>query len=153
MSGIVIFDTKFGNTEKVARSLTAGLSRSGVSVKCVGTKEVRPDSLKQYDLIVMGAPTQTFTASEPMKEFIDKLEGVVGLAGKKCYAFDTKLPSRFSGSAAKYIESRLEHMGLRPIGTRASAIGRGSVFALDSGEEARFEQIGFELGANLLRKD
>lgn len=148
-SGIVVFDTKFGNTEKIAKSIAAGLKRAGVQVECFGSSSVRLEKLKEYDLIVVGAPTQAFTASKPMKEFIDRLEKVHGLAGKRFYAFDTKLPSRFSGSAAKYIESRLERMGLRPVGLRSSAIGRGSVFALDEGEEERFEQIGLELGTNL----
>ncbi len=150
-SGIVVFDTQFGNTAKIAKSIAAGLNWAGVVVECVGASEVRPEALKEYDLIVIGAPTQKFTASKPMKDFIDRLESVGGLAGKSFYAFDTKLPSRFSGSAAKYIESKLEHMGLRPAGTRSSAIGRGSVFTLDDGEEKRFEQIGLELGTYLTK--
>ena len=150
-SGIVVFDTKFGNTEKVAKSIAAGLERAGVAVECAGVTEVGPETLRDHDLIVVGAPTQAFTASKPMKEFIDRLESVGGLAGKKFYAFDTKLPSRFSGSAARYIESRLERMGLRSAGPRSSAIGRGSVFRLDDGEEKRFELIGFELGTNLTK--
>ncbi len=147
-SGIVVFDTKFGNTEKIAKSIAAGLERAGVAVKCVSVSEAHPETLKDYDLIVVGAPTQTFTASKPMKEFIDRLENSGGLAGKRYYAFDTKLPSRFSGSASEYIESKLERMALRAAGPRSSAIGRGSVFRLDDGEEKRFERIGFELGTN-----
>jgi menaquinone-dependent protoporphyrinogen IX oxidase len=150
-SGIVVFDTKFGNTEKIAKSIAAGLKRSGVAVECAGVSEVDPEMLKDHGLIVVGAPTQAFTASKPMKEFIDRLESVDGLAGKKFYAFDTKLPSRFSGSAARYIESKLERMGLQSAGPRSSAIGRGSVFKLDEGEEKRFELIGFELGTNLTK--
>ncbi|MGD0476821.1 MAG: flavodoxin domain-containing protein [Nitrososphaerales archaeon] len=150
-SGIVVFDTKFGNTEKIAKSIAAGLERAGVAVEYIGTSEAHSEALKDYDLIVVGAPTQAFTASKPMKEFIDRLESVGGLTGKSFYAFDTKLPSRFSGSAAKYIESKLEHMGLRPAGQRSSAVGRGSVFKLDDGEEKRFELIGFELGTNLTK--
>ena len=118
-------------------------------MKCVSVSEAHPEALKDYDLIVVGAPTQTFTASKPMKEFIDRLENVGGLAGKSFYAFDTRLPSRFSGSAAKYVESKLQRMGLRPAGLRSSAIERGSVFRLDDGEEKRFERIGLELGTNL----
>lgn len=150
-SGIVVFDTKFGNTEKIAKSIAAGLERAGVAVECVGVSEAHPEALKDYDLIVVGAPTQAFTVSKPMKEFIDRLENVGDLAGKDFYAFDTKLPSRFSGSAAKYIESKLERMGLRPAGPRSSAIRRGSVFKLDDGEEKRFGLIGFELGTNLTK--
>lgn len=147
--GIVVFDTKFGNTEKIAKSIAAGLERAGVAVKCTSVSEAHPGSLKDYDLIAVGAPTQTFTASKPMKEFICLVENAGGLAGKSFYAFDTRLPSKFSGSAAKYIESKLEKLGLRPAAPRSSAIGRGSVFRLDDGEEMRFERIGFEVGTNL----
>lgn len=148
---IVVFDTNFGNTEKIGRSISTGLQRAGVKVDLVSTREARPESLQSYDLIVVGAPTQKFTASEPMKEFIDRLEEgeTRFLAGKNFFAFDTRLPSRFSGSAAKYIESRLEKMGLRAVAQRTSAIGRGSTFKLDDGEETRFEGIGLELGMGL----
>jgi len=150
-AGIVVYDTKFGNTQKIAESIATGLEQSGVAVKCVGASEANPEALRDFDLIVLGAPTQAFTASKPMKEFIDRLKNVEGLTGKSFYAFDTKLPSSFSGSAAKYIESRLVRLGLRPAGPRSSAIGRGSVFRLDEGEEKRFERIGLELGTELNR--
>lgn len=146
---IVIFDTNFGNTERIGKCISIGLRRAGVTVECSNTRETRPEVLKTYDLIIMGAPTQKFTASKPMKEFIDRLDEKSGLAGKAFFAFDTKLPSRFSGSAAKYIESRLEQIGLREAAQRSSAIGRGSTFKLDEGEEKRFEEIGLELGRSL----
>lgn len=148
---VVVFYTQFGNTEKIARSLASGLGRAGVKTTCLSTTAVRLDSLKDFDLIALGAPTQAFSAARPMKEFVERLGGVEGLAGKYFYAFDTKLPSRFSGSAAKYIESQLERMGLRAAAPRSSAIGRGGEFKLDEGEEERFEGVGFELG-NLLKK-
>jgi flavodoxin len=148
-TAIVVFHTQFGNTEKIARALASGLAQAGVKASCVSTAEAQPESLKNFDLIAMGAPTQAFTAAKPMKEFIQKLEGVNGLAGRYFYAFDTKLPSRFSGSAAKYIESRLDGMKLTEAAPRSSAIGRGSEFKLDEGEEKRFEQIGLELGENM----
>ncbi len=147
---IVVFDTNFGNTEKIGKSISTGLQRAGVQVDCVDTQRAQPESLKTYDLIVIGAPTQKFTASKPMKEFIDSLEKGKGLAGKNFFAFDTKLPSRFSGSAAKYIESRLGQLGLRAVAQRSSAIGRGSTFKLDDGEEKRFEEIGLELGKGMI---
>ena len=147
---IVVFDTNFGNTKKIGKSISTGLQRAGLVVDCVDTHETRPELLKTYDLIVMGAPTQKFTASKAMRDFINSLEKGGGLAGKCFFAFDTKLPSRFSGSAAKYIESRLEQMGLRAVAPRSSAIGRGSTFKLDDGEEARFEGIGLEVGRGML---
>ena len=149
--GMVIFDTEFGNTERIANSLASGLKRAGMSMECVGTGQVDVRSLAKLDLLVLGAPTQTFTASKRMRDFLDKLQSAKALSGKRFYAFDTKLPSKFSGSAARYIESKLEGMGMKSAGPSASAIGRGSVFKLDDGEEQKFEEIGFELGSRLLK--
>jgi flavodoxin len=146
---VVLYDTMFGNTEKIGASIARGLESAGVETRCVPVARARPEELADYDLIVVGAPTQKFTASKPMKDFIGRLGTTTGLAGKKFYAFDTKLPSRFSGSAAKYIEAKLLQLGMDPAAERSSAIGRGSDFRLDEGEEDRFVRVGEMLGTTL----
>jgi flavodoxin len=155
MSACVIFDTRYGNTEKIARSFETGLGESGIQTVCVNARDVAVDSLMQYDLICVGAPTEAFTASKPMKEFLAKLKSI-DLSGKCGFAFDTRLDSRFFGSAAKVIEKELSNKGLQIIAPRESAIvfslkERGSTTAarLKEGEEKRFEQIGTRVGTAL----
>ena len=58
----VVFDTRYGNTEKIAKSIETGLKEAGVQTLCVNAKDVAVDSLKQYDLICVGAPTEAFSA-------------------------------------------------------------------------------------------
>jgi hypothetical protein len=91
-----------------------------------------------------------------MKEFLGKLEAV-DLAGKYGFAFDTKLDSRLSGSAAKHIEKELASRGLAILAPRESAIvfstkekgdAAGGV-RLREGEEERFAKIGAQLGRAL----
>lgn len=65
--GIVVFDSKSGNTEKVARSLASGLKMAGVRATCVNAKDVQVGSLIEYDFVAVGAPTQAFTASKQSK--------------------------------------------------------------------------------------
>jgi flavodoxin len=155
MRACVIFDTRYGNTEKIAKSFETGLKEAGVQTVCVNAKDVAVDSLKQYDLICVGAPTEAFTVYKPMKEFLAKLKSI-DLSGKRGFAFDTKLDSRFSGSAAKFIEKELSNKGLQVIAPRESAIvfslkERGSTTAarLKEGEEKRFKQVGLQVGAAL----
>ncbi len=152
MKAHVIFDTRYGNTEKIAKSFEAGLQQAGLQTICVNAKEVAVDTLKQHDLICVGAPTEAFTASKPMKEFIGKLK-TIDLSGKYGFGFDTKLDSRLSGSAAKFIEKELISLGLRIIAPRESAIvfslkERGAITGarLKEGEEQRFERIGLQVG-------
>jgi len=51
MRASVVFDTRYGNTEKIARSLETGLKEAGIQTVCVNAKDVAIDSLKQDDLI------------------------------------------------------------------------------------------------------
>jgi len=151
MRACVIFDTRYGNTEKIVKSFETGLGQA----VCVNAGDVAIDSLKQYDLICIGAPTEAFTASKPMKGFLRKLKSI-DLSGRYGFAFDTKLDSRFSGSAAKPIEKELNNLHIELIAPRESAIvftlkERGAITGarLKEGEEKRFEQIGLRLGSTL----
>ncbi|HUI00047.1 MAG TPA: flavodoxin domain-containing protein [Nitrososphaerales archaeon] len=146
---VVLYDTVFGNTEKVASALARGLRRY-CEVDFQAITEADPARLSGYDLIAVGAPTQGFTAHRPMKDFLSRLESK-GLEGRLGFAFDTKIDSRLSGSAAKFIEERLGKLGLKMARPRASAIVSGGTKdnVLREGEEARFEQIGAEMGAAL----
>jgi flavorubredoxin len=145
-----MFDTRYGNTEKIAKSLERGLNQTGIETVCVNTRDVTVDLLKQYDMIGVGAPTQFMTASRPMKKFLGKLKSM-NLFGKYGFAFDTKFDSHMSGSAAKFIEEKLKNLGLEIIAPRESAIVFGmnekeGGAILKEGEETRFEQIGLRIG-------
>jgi hypothetical protein len=94
----VIYDSKFGNTEKIARALSEGMKREGLVVDCLKTDAADPGKLVEYDVLAIGAPTQAFRMSGPMREFLGKLENV-DLRGKKGFAFDTRLKSRFGRSS------------------------------------------------------
>jgi len=155
MRAYVIFDTRYGNTEKIAKSFQSGLKIGGVESVCVNVKNVPVESLKQYDLICVGGPTEAFTASKAIKEFLVKLKGIE-LSGKYAFAFDTKLDSRFSGSAAKFIEKELSNLNIRIVAPHDSGVvfslkERGAITGarLKEGDEKRFEQVGLQVGAAL----
>lgn len=156
MKAVVIYDTRYGNTEKVAMSLGTGLQTSGIDTVCLDAKDMTLDILNQYDLICIGAPTEWLTASKPMKEFIGRLYGR-SLTGKFGFAFDTRLDRPLSGNAAKFIEKELKNLGLQVVASRESAtvfLERGSTAGawLKEGEEKRFEQIGARVGTAMAAK-
>jgi flavorubredoxin len=150
--GVVIYDSKYGNTEKIAKSLAAGLRIAGMDITCINTNDVQDESLKDYDFIAIGAPTQMFTASKPMKDFLLRLGGVQGLRGKYAFAFDTKFASRLSGSASKYIERTLKELGMDIVRPRQSAIVDKTEGPLEGGAVEAFERIGFDMGTLLTRE-
>ena len=166
MKAIVVYHTRFGNTERIAKSLEMGLKEaSGIEdVVCTNVRDIvasavdNDNFLKEYDIICIGAPTEGFSAPKPIKEFLGKLKRI-NLAGKYGFAFDTKVDSKLSGSAAKLIEKELKSQGLRIVAPRESAIvfalkemGTITGAKLKEGEDERFKHIGLQLGTELLAK-
>ena len=143
---IVIYDTKFGNTEKIAKSLASGMNEQGIEVDCVKVEDVQVDKLTEYDLLAISGPTHGFGMSKPIKAFIVKLEHV-DPRDKKFFAFDTKNRGRIWGSAAKGIEKRLKGIGMNIVKPCASAIVMGLKGPLQDGVEGKFKQIGSELAS------
>jgi flavorubredoxin len=150
--GMVIFESRFGNTEKIAKCLAGGLVRAGVETVCINASDVKMESLSDINMIAVGGPTQMFTASKPMKDFLLKLEEVRGLKGKFGFAFDTRFGNRLAGSAAKFIEKKLETIGMNIIKPRQSAIVEKTEGPLEEGEMEAFERIGYEIG-NTMSKE
>jgi flavodoxin len=142
---IVIYDTKFGNTEKISKSLALGMNEQGMEVDSVNVDDVKFDKLSEYDLLAIGGPTHGFGMSKPIKEFFQKLKHVE-LQDKKVFAFDTKNRGRW-GSAAKGIEKRLKRIGMNIVMPCASATVQGLKGPLHDGMESKFKQIGVDLAS------
>ena len=104
MKAIVIYDTKFGNTEQVAKGIAKVLMAEVIKVS-----EVNPAQLKAYDIFAFGSPTHAWNMSSGMKAVFKKLKEE-SFKGKKAAAFDTKYNSRFAGSAAKKIQGKLKKL-------------------------------------------
>jgi flavodoxin len=172
LKACVIFDTVYGNTEKIAKALEAGLKEAGLETVCVDVKDASADALAQYDLLCVGGPTQYQTASKAMQEFVGSL-AKSDLAGKAGFAFDTRRDSFWAGSAAKYIEGGLRRGGVEIVSQRMSAIivrlrpekrkqdfetkeawkeWRHTGEGLREGEEQRFMQLGVRIGRTMLNR-
>jgi flavodoxin len=156
MKACVVFDTRYGNTLKIAKSLESGLKGAGIDAFCLNAKDVTSESIRESDLMCVGAPTEWHTAYRPIREFLRGLHRQ-DVAGKFGFAFDTKLERPLAGSAAKPIEEELRSLGFRIIAPRESATvflegGNVGGAKLKEGEEKRFEGIGLRIGGVLLRR-
>ena len=144
MKAIVVFDSKFGNTEKVARALALGLQDGGVETECSRIDQASPERLRAFDLVAIGGPTQNRKVSAPLEGWMQGLSRS-DLAGKRGFAFDTKIKSRFAGSAAKGIQARMESLGMGVVLPAASAIVLGTKGPLEQGSEGNFRRIGADI--------
>lgn len=148
IEALVIFDTKFGNTRKMAVDLARGMKKNGANVDCLEVREVDVNKLNKYDFLAVGGPTHMLSISGKMKEFLEKLK-TVDIEGKKGFCFDTRVKSRFNtfdlNGAAKRIEKKLKKMKVEMIKPHKSAIVEGREGPLEEGTEEKFEKIGAEL--------
>ncbi|MFB0567809.1 MAG: flavodoxin family protein [Candidatus Bathyarchaeia archaeon] len=148
IKAIVVYDSRFGNTEKIARALARGMEKQGVKVDCVKVDEVDVQKLVEYDFLAIGGPTHMLGMSEPMKEFLEELK-TVDISGKKGFCFDTRVQSRLNrfdlNSAAKRIEKKMKKMKVKMIKSRKSAIVEGREGPLEKGAQETFEKLGEEI--------
>jgi flavodoxin len=147
---IVVYYSKFGNTEKIARALAEGMKNGGFSVDCLSIDQVDPAKLVDYDVLALGAPTHAFRISVPMKDFLKKLE-YVNLKDKKGFTFDTGIGTAPAGSAAAGIEKKLKQLHVTIIRPNASAKIKmvDGKTVLEEGAEKEFELIGAEIAAKI----
>jgi flavodoxin len=112
MNVLIVYDSQFGNTERIARAIAARLgSAQLLRVEAAGARD-----LTTCDLLIAAGPTQRQKASPAMQAWIERLPRGV-LKNVPAAAFDTRYRmSRFlTGSAAERIASRLKRAGARLV--------------------------------------
>jgi flavodoxin len=116
MHTLVIYDSKFGNTEKIAEAIVRGVG-SVSEVRLTSTSEAtRGKTLdSQLDLLLVGGPTQNHRPSAGLRAFVDALP--VALRGIPAACFDTRYrgPVLLMGSAASAAAKGLVKKGAEVI--------------------------------------
>jgi flavodoxin I len=97
MKTLIVYDSMYGNTEKIARVIGEAI-HGDVSVIRAG--EANPLELESVDLLVVGSPTQGFRATKPIQALLKSIPDKV-LHGKTVAAFDTRIPTAEVGKALR----------------------------------------------------
>jgi flavodoxin len=111
MNTLVVYDSQFGNTEKIAQAIAQALTEYGTA-RAMLVGDYTPDALQGVDMLVVGCPTQAWHSTEHIQTFIKQLEHQT--VQNLCVAeFDTRLdkPSWLTGSAAKGMAKSLRPLG------------------------------------------
>jgi flavodoxin len=124
MKSLVIYDSKFGNTKKVAERIGEVLSKYGrvIVIKAVN---VQAGDVSGLNLLIVGSPTQQFSATKEIKRWLHRLPNNC-LQGVRAAAFDTRFTQEkideikilaffvsIFGFAATKIAQRLEKRGAK----------------------------------------
>ncbi len=89
MKALIVYDSFFGNTEKIARAIGNALE-TGAEVDISRPGDLSAGQLQGVDLLVVGSPTRAFSLSEGTKAFLARIPAG-GLQGVKAAAFDTRM--------------------------------------------------------------
>jgi flavodoxin I len=121
MKALIIYDSFFGNTEKIAQAI--GDAIAGImDVEICKVSDIEPVQLKELSLLIVGSPIRAFRPSPTITKFLKSIP-VGSLNGVKAAAFDTRIgieniKSRtlrffvnFFGYAAKPISEKLRKKG------------------------------------------
>jgi menaquinone-dependent protoporphyrinogen IX oxidase len=156
MKGIVIYDTSYGNTKKIAETISETLKASEIEVDLFDVKEVRKLSANDYNFLVLGSPTKFGTMSFGIKFFLGKLKNEEWM-NKPFATFDTENPENTEHarlenkewSAAEKIAAKLIEKQMKQLLPVFKALVLGQKGPLVEGEIDRAKKYANELASKL----
>ncbi|MFC1958136.1 flavodoxin family protein [Chloroflexota bacterium] len=144
MKVLVVYDSAYGNTEQIAKSIGSAIEGD---VKVVNASKVIPSELASLDLLIVGAPTQGFRPTKPVQTFIKDIPKTT-LKGVSVAAFDTRIAAsdvgkglrlliKMGGYAAPHIASALNKKGGNLIAPPEGFFVKDKEGPMKEGEQAR----------------
>ena len=168
MKTLIVFESMFGNTEAFARDIADGLASTGAQVAVADVRKVRPDDLRNCDLLVVGAPTHAFSLSRPgtrqdavrqgaepsraelgAREWLAGLSDLVAADHRPVVAvFDSRVEKvrRLPGSAARRASKVLTGLGFTVLDRPTSFYVVDVKGPVATGERSRARNWGTHLG-------
>lgn len=150
MDALVIYDSKFGNTKRIAEEISETLK-----CKILNIKEANQNLIKNTHLLIVGSPTQGGRPTKDMIEFLNSLPsgslekinaGVFDTRlGKAKCTFALKIVMNILGFAAEKMGNTLKEKGAALITGPQGYIVEGGEGPLSKGEIERARQWALKL--------
>lgn len=120
---LVVYDSYFGNTQKVAETIGETL---GAAVKKVD--QVDPTDLEGLKILLVGSPTRAFNATPNTINFLKGLKG--DLVGVKGSVFDTRIP--IEGADSGFLRFMIRLFGYADVKLAKAYKKTGADLAIES---------------------
>ncbi len=121
MKVLIVYDSLYGNTEKIAKAIARALTSSG-EVKILRVGEVNPSEFESVDLLIVGSPTQGGRPTPAIKESLSKIPANA-LKNVSVTSFDTRIKNILarpfgyaSGRIADSLKDKEGHLAVPPEG-------------------------------------
>ena len=178
MNALVVYESMYGNTRTIAEAIARGLAPTGpVAVTRIAALD--PSALQHVDLLVIGAPTHTWSLSRPstrkaaveaaakpasglsvednaaelgVREWLKSLDAQAVGTSVVAAAFDTRMraPLGLSGAASRTIAKQLRRRGVSCVARNGFYVTKRN--QLIGGEQARAESWGRELAGRVAHR-
>jgi flavodoxin len=107
MKAFLVYDTRFGNTEAIARAIGEALGSDTAVVRVTDADGV---NLESVDLFIVGSPTQGARHTLPVQNYLDSIpEGVLNNVGVA--TFDTRYSTKSGGLGTRIIARMAKGFG------------------------------------------
>jgi flavodoxin len=116
MKALVVYDSVFGNTEKVAQAMGQALASHG-EVQTLRVGDVKPEHLIGVDIVVVGSPTRAFSPTPAVTKWLKGL-AANSLKGVKVTAFDTRVDVEIVESKVLLGMVKVFGYAAKPMGDR-----------------------------------
>jgi flavodoxin I len=120
MKAVIIYDSLYGNTEKIAQAIGDGLTGD---VTVVRVDDVNASELKPFDLLIVGSPVHGGRAT-PKIDALLKQFPAHSLEGKSVAAFDTRFEVEAQGIGLRIVMSVIRYAAERIAKELAKKGGR-----------------------------
>lgn len=137
MNTLIVYDSQYGNTERIALSIADTLRAYG-QVRAVRVDPAQPIVPQGPDLLIVGSPTQGWRPTPATQSFLNRLSHEQ-LRGVAVASFDTRFqkPRWLTGSAAVQIAKAFQRIGISLLMPPESFFVDGSEGPLVAGEVDR----------------
>jgi menaquinone-dependent protoporphyrinogen IX oxidase len=151
MKGIVLYDSSYGNTKKIAETIEETLKESEIEIDLFSIKNLKKLNAKDYNFLVLGSPTRFGTMSFAIRFFFGKIKSEEWM-NKPFAAFDTENPENMEKkewSAAEKIAEKLRDKKMKQLLPVLKAAVLGQKGPLQEGEIERTKDYARELAIKL----
>lgn len=159
MKTLIVYDSVFGNTAKVAREIEHALANKA-DVRCLHVDAADEDALRECQWLIIGSPTRGFVPTKPIQAFIRGLKAEQ-LQQMHISIFDTRMDVvkvnniiltfmvKINGYANDWMQKQLKSKKVVISGDAGKFIVEESEGPLQPGEMERVSQWALAISEGL----
>ncbi|MDD3114075.1 MAG: flavodoxin family protein [Candidatus Izemoplasmatales bacterium] len=137
MDVLVIYDSFYGNTLRVAELYQQVFADKGISVEVKHVSKIEPEDVKNKKLLIFGSPTRAFRETPGIRKLLTKK--AMPLTNRLVFVFDTRIDPDDTNSAilkrfVKWFGYACDHMEKQLKKRGAHLVSKGIGYHVMSAE-------------------